>query len=81
VVTPGVQLAPWVAAHEVGRVVGRTADAVGQGIVGVLSDCSLRSRVALTGRETVARAFAPGVVAPALAAMYAGALARHRGVA
>jgi glycosyltransferase involved in cell wall biosynthesis len=79
VVTPGVQLAPWVVEQDVGRSTDATADAVGRTIVEILEDDAFRGRVAAIGRETVARSFAPTAVAPALQAMYRGALV-HRQV-
>ncbi len=76
VVSPGVHLAPWVDEQSVGRVSERSPAAVGRAIVEVLSDDALRARVAAQGRDAVARAFSPDAVAPALHAMYEGALAR-----
>lgn len=78
VVTPGVQLAPWVDTQRVGRVVDRAGAAVAQALVDVLGDGPLRARVATRGRQIVAAEFSPLCVAPALEAMYAGALHYHR---
>jgi glycosyltransferase involved in cell wall biosynthesis len=74
IVGTGVQLAPWVEANHVGRVVDRAPESVGRAIVGALADQALRARVAGSGRAIVERAFGPEAVAPALEAMYRGAL-------
>jgi glycosyltransferase involved in cell wall biosynthesis len=75
IVAPGVQLAPWVVEQEVGRVVERSPTVLARTILDVLRDTALRQRVAAVGRDVVARAYGPSVVAPALEAMYRGALA------
>jgi glycosyltransferase involved in cell wall biosynthesis len=75
IVTPAVQLAPWVAEQGVGRVAERTPAAIGRAIVELLRDGALRARVASIGAAAVARVFGPCAVAPALEAMYQGALA------
>jgi glycosyltransferase involved in cell wall biosynthesis len=79
IVTPGVQLAPWVAEQGVGRVTERTPAAIGRAIVELLADGVLRARVASIGPEAVTRAFGPRAVAPALEVMYQGALAYRPG--
>lgn len=75
VVAPGVQLAPWVLEQGVGRVAERSPAVLARAIVDVLRDTALRQHVAAVGREVVARTYGPDAVAPALEAMYQGALA------
>jgi glycosyltransferase involved in cell wall biosynthesis len=75
IVTPGVQLAPWIARREVGLVTERTASAVAATVARALGDALLRERVARCGAAAVNADFAPEAVAPALQAMYAAALA------
>jgi glycosyltransferase involved in cell wall biosynthesis len=70
VLTPDVHLAPWVAAHGLGRVAERTPAAVADAIIAVLADDALRARVRMCGAAAVARDFAPASVAPSLRAMY-----------
>jgi glycosyltransferase involved in cell wall biosynthesis len=77
VVTPGVQLAPWVDAEGMGRVVDRTVEAVAAAIADALDDTALRRHVAAAGPAAVARAFSPSAVAPALEAMYRAAHRRQ----
>jgi glycosyltransferase involved in cell wall biosynthesis len=76
VVSPGVQLAPWVASRGVGRVVEREPAAVAAAIVSAMGDAELRGRVARCGGEMVWDEFAPARIAPALLAMYRGAMER-----
>jgi len=80
VVTAGVQLAPWVEAEALGHVVERAPGPLAQAIVEALSDASLQARVGAEGPTAVARAFAPGAIAPALQGMYRGAVAHQRGI-
>jgi glycosyltransferase involved in cell wall biosynthesis len=75
VVSPGVQLAPWVESRGVGRIAPRTAEALASAIEGALRDAALRARVAQCGPEFVADDFGPARVAPALLSMYAAACA------
>jgi glycosyltransferase involved in cell wall biosynthesis len=74
IVTPGVQLAPWIAGREVGLVTERSAAAVAAAVSRALGDAALRERVARCGAAAVDADFAPAAVAPALQAMYAAAL-------
>jgi glycosyltransferase involved in cell wall biosynthesis len=75
VVSPGVQLAPWVEARGVGWVASRSAEALAAAIDGVLGDAGLRGRVAKCGLEVVVDDFGPARVAPALLSMYDAAMA------
>ncbi len=75
VVSPAVQLAPWIEANGLGIVADRTPEAVASAIVRVLDSADLRARVATVGFDSVMNTFAPSVIAPLLAAMYAGAVA------
>ena len=76
VLSPGVQLAPWVEARGVGRVVEQEPAALAAAIVAALGDGALRARVARCGADLVVDEFAPARVAPALLAMYRGAIER-----
>ena len=76
VVTPGVQLAPWVADHRLGRVADRDPASLADAILAVLGDAELRSRVARSGAEAVIADFGIPRVAPALHAMYRSAIGR-----
>jgi glycosyltransferase involved in cell wall biosynthesis len=76
VVSPGVQLAPWVAKHRLGVVADRDPAAVADAILAVLGDPDLRSRVARSGAEAVVTDFGMPRVAPALLAMYRSAIER-----
>jgi glycosyltransferase involved in cell wall biosynthesis len=74
VVTPGVQLAPWVGRRDAGLVAERSAAAVADAVGRALDDVGLRERVARCGAALVEADFAPRAVAPALRAMYDAAL-------
>jgi glycosyltransferase involved in cell wall biosynthesis len=76
IVTPGVQLAPWVGRREAGVVTERSAGAVADAVGRVLGDAALRERVARCGAAVVEADFAPRAVAPALRAMYDAVLAQ-----
>ena len=76
VVSPGVQLAPWVAERQFGVVADRTPSAVAGAILQVLGDAELRSRVARSGAEAVQRDFGIPRVGPALLDMYRSAISR-----
>jgi glycosyltransferase involved in cell wall biosynthesis len=76
VVSPGVQLGPWVVEQRLGVVAERDPAAVAEAILGVLGDAELRSRVARRGAEVVARDFGIPRVAPALLDMYQSAISR-----
>jgi glycosyltransferase involved in cell wall biosynthesis len=76
VVSPGVQLAPWIADRRLGVVVERDPAALAQAILGVLGDAELRSRVARSGAEAVVSDFGMPRVAPALLDMYRSAISR-----
>jgi glycosyltransferase involved in cell wall biosynthesis len=76
IVTPGVQLAPWVGRREAGVVAERSAGAVADAVGRVLDDAVLRERVARCGAAVVEADFAPRAVAPALRAMYDAVLAQ-----
>jgi glycosyltransferase involved in cell wall biosynthesis len=78
VVTPGVQLAPWVARREAGLIAERTASAIADAVGEALGDAALRERVARCGAALVDADFAPRTIAPALRAMYDAALAHDR---
>ncbi len=78
VVTPGVQLAPWVARREAGLIAERTASAVADAVGRALDDAALRARVARCGATLVDADFAPRTIAPSLRAMYDAALAHDR---
>jgi glycosyltransferase involved in cell wall biosynthesis len=73
VVTPAVQLAPWIESQGLGVVAERTAGALAAAIVGALDNAALRARVANSGFDAVAAAYQPKVIAPLLDAMYRGA--------
>lgn len=75
VVTPGVQLAPWVTGREMGLVTDRTPSSIAEAVVRLLDDGSLRQRVERCGAAVVNAEFAPRAVAPALKAMYDAARA------
>jgi glycosyltransferase involved in cell wall biosynthesis len=75
VVTPGVQLAPWVVKREAGFIAERTASAVAEAVGRALDDAGLRERVARCGPALVDADFAPRTIAPALRAMYEAVLA------
>jgi glycosyltransferase involved in cell wall biosynthesis len=77
VVTPGVQLAPWVVRRETGFMAERTASAVADAVGRALEDAALRERVARCGAAVVDADFAPRTIAPALRAMYEAALAHE----
>ena len=76
VVSPGVQLAPWIAARRLGVVVERDPEALAQAILSVLGDAELRSRVARSGADAVVSDFGMPRVAPALLDMYRSAISR-----
>jgi glycosyltransferase involved in cell wall biosynthesis len=76
VVSPGVQLAPWVAERRLGLVADRDPAALADAILAVLGDAELRSRVARSGAEAVVADFGMPRVAPALLAMYRSAIER-----
>ena len=76
IVSPGVQLAPWVAEHGLGVVAEREPAALADAIRRVLGDAELRSRVARSGAEAVVRDFGVPRVAPALIDMYRSAISR-----
>ena len=76
VISPGVQLASWVTDQRLGVVADRDPAALAQAILGVLGDGELRSRVARSGAEAVARDFGIPRVAPALLDMYHSAISR-----
>ena len=76
VVSPGVQLAPWVAERRLGMIADREPAALAQAILDVLGDAELRSRVARCGAEAVVTDFGMPRVAPALLAMYRSAIER-----
>ncbi len=78
VVTPGVQLAPWVARREAGLIAERTASAIADAVGGALGDAALRERVARCGAALVDADFAPRTIAPTLRAMYDAAVANDR---
>jgi glycosyltransferase involved in cell wall biosynthesis len=70
VVTPGVQLAPWVEAEGVGLVTDRSPGELAAAIVRALGDAALRDRARRCGAASVARDFGPAAIAPALRSMY-----------
>ena len=76
VVSPGVQLAPWVAEQRLGVIADRDPAALADAILSVLGDAELRSRVAQNGAEAVTRTFGLPRVAPALLDMYHSAISR-----
>jgi glycosyltransferase involved in cell wall biosynthesis len=76
VVSPGVQLAPWIAERRFGAVVDREPSALADAILAVLDDAPLRARVAEHGAEAVVADFGVTRVAPALRAMYDSAIQR-----
>jgi glycosyltransferase involved in cell wall biosynthesis len=73
IVSPGVQLAPWVELRGVGRVAPRRVEALAQAIDGALGDAPLRTRVAQCGADFVVDDFGSARVAPALLSMYTAA--------
>jgi glycosyltransferase involved in cell wall biosynthesis len=79
VVTPTVALAAFVESSGLGIVSAATPEAVAAAVVSVVDDATLRSHAAAAGPAVVEHAFAPGVVAPALLAMYEGAVRSTRG--
>jgi glycosyltransferase involved in cell wall biosynthesis len=76
VVTPGVQLAPWIAERGLGVVTERDPEALATAILGALDDDTLRNRVAEQGAAAVTSDFGIARVAPALLDMYRSAMAR-----
>ncbi len=76
VVSPGVQLAPWIKDRGLGIVADRDPKALADAILAVLGDAELRSRVARSGAEAVVADFGMPRVAPALLAMYRSAIER-----
>ena len=76
VVAPGVQLGPWVAAEGLGLIAERTAPNIAAGIVRLLEDSTLRSRVGREGAARVTGEFGPAAIAPKLQAMYDAAASR-----
>jgi glycosyltransferase involved in cell wall biosynthesis len=76
VVSPGVQLAPWIKDRGLGIVTDRDPVALADAILAVLGDAELRSRVARSGAEAVVTDFGMPRVAPALLAMYRSAIER-----
>jgi glycosyltransferase involved in cell wall biosynthesis len=76
VVSPGVQLAPWIADRGLGLVTERDPEALTDAILQVLGDAPLRERVARNGAEAVAADFGVARVAPALLDMYQSAISR-----
>lgn len=76
VVSPDVQLAPWIAERRLGAVVKRDPQAVAAAILAVLDDAALRARVAEHGAEAVVQDFGVDRVAPALRTMYLSAIER-----
>jgi glycosyltransferase involved in cell wall biosynthesis len=76
VVSPDVQLAPWIAERRFGAVVDRQPAALAEAILAVLDDTALRTRVAEHGAEAVVADFGVTRVAPALGAMYDSAIQR-----
>jgi glycosyltransferase involved in cell wall biosynthesis len=77
VISPDVQLAPWVERQGVGVVVRRDPAELARALIAVLGDLPLRSRVARCGADAVVDDFGLGRVAPALSAMYHDVLGRH----
>jgi glycosyltransferase involved in cell wall biosynthesis len=77
VVSPDVQLAPWVERRGLGVVAARDPRDLARAIVAVLGDLPLRARVARCGADAVVDDFGVRRVAPALAAMYHDVLGRH----
>jgi glycosyltransferase involved in cell wall biosynthesis len=73
VVSPGVQLAPWVESLDVGRIAPRRAEPFAQAIDATLGDAAQRARVARCGAQFVDDDFGSARVAPALLDMYAAA--------
>ena len=78
VVSPEVQLAPFVAEHRLGHVTERNPHALAASICAVLGDASLREHVRSQGRRLVDAHFSFRVVGRELARMYAAVRARRR---
>jgi glycosyltransferase involved in cell wall biosynthesis len=76
VVSPDVQLAPWIAERGLGVITQRDPRALADAILSVLGDAPLRERVARSGAEAVRTDFGIPRVAPALLAMYHSAISR-----
>jgi glycosyltransferase involved in cell wall biosynthesis len=74
VVSPDVQLAPFVRDSGLGMVADPEPATLAAAITATLGDAELKGRVRRTGRATVAKSFSPEVVGRLLLDMYLGAL-------
>lgn len=77
VVSAAVALASFLIDAGMGVVADRSPAALADAVASAWHDGALRARVALDGRDAVRRRFAPEAVAPALVAMYEGAVLAH----
>ena len=76
VISPEVQLAPFVERHGLGVIAASDPETFGAAILRAMHDAPLKTRVAATGWELVRRHHAPAVIGDALARMYLSALSR-----
>jgi glycosyltransferase involved in cell wall biosynthesis len=76
VITPEVQLAPFVVSHALGIVSSPDAPLLAAAIIQAIDDEDLRARVARTGRNLVQGYFGPEAIGQRLMSMYASAIAQ-----
>lgn len=76
VLSPEVQLAPFVTHHRLGVIASREPAALAEAILRALTDTSLRGRVSAAAPSLVAKEFSPEVVGQQLYTMYEEAAAR-----
>jgi len=74
IVSPDVQLAPFLRESGLGRVVNPQPELLAKAITAALSDAQLKERVRLTGRAAVSKSFSPEVIGRLLLDMYMGSL-------
>lgn len=70
VISPEVDVAPAVEEYRAGQVVERSADAVAEAMLGILSDRDEARAMGERGRRLVRERFAPGLVGPEVAELY-----------
>lgn len=75
VISPEVQLAPFVEHHKLGIVAPSDPSSFAAAMISAINDATLRERVAATGREIVTRYYAPRRIGDSLTRMYLSALA------
>ena len=74
IVSPDVQLAPFLREYGLGTVVNPQPALLAKAIIAALDDAELKERVRLTGRAAVSKSFSPEVVGRLLLDMYMGSL-------